>query len=104
MYEIGNILFWPFSNYLIGEAIWLVCVIVSIAFSKKQRQLKRFLLWWLAPAPIFIFLFRTFNRCEAGFMGLEGQGICSPFFVFALAVLWFLYLPIVASIYFGVKA
>lgn len=103
IYDIGTVLFWPFTHYLIGEVIWLAALVMTILWAKRGQKLKTFLLWWLIPLPILVIIFRILGNGHGGFMGMEGTGIYNTFFDFSIVLLWFFYFPILAAIYFWTK-
>ncbi|MDP3741522.1 MAG: hypothetical protein Q8R08_04340 [bacterium] len=105
IYQIGTILFWPFTNFLIGELVWLVSVVVMIVLAKKQHTLKSILFWWFLGIIIFGII-----SSIIGSLAHQGGGFLSdstganPFFIIAGGLLWLLYFPIIGMVYLSIKS
>ena len=99
IYQIGTVLFWPFANYLIGEIITLVCIIVMCVSAKKQNKLGKILLWWLLPIPFVVLFARSISQGH----GLFPTGIYDGFLYLSIALLWFSIFQFLWQFIYGLK-
>jgi len=99
MYQIGSVLYYPFSHFLIGEIAWLIAVIFMIKFAKKQNSIGKVLLWWFAGSIVLFIIFSLLPKPQYSDLPLVGMAFN------ALAGLaWFLYFPIISALYLSTKS
>ena len=103
--QIGTILFLPFSYNTTTEILswmaFLASAIALIILSKRQHLLKKFLLWWLAGMLPILFIFSIVGSVfyPTNDLTIALSWLAGPF----AAILWFIYFPLVGTVYLIVK-
>ena len=103
IYQIGSVLFWPFSYY-IGEIVVIIAIPLMCVFAKRKNKLGKILSWWFFGTIIFGIIASVIGKlAHQGGGYLSDSTGANPFFVIAGAMLWFAYFPIFSAIYLWIK-
>lgn len=99
IYQIGTILYWPFVNFLIGEIVFIIAVVIMIKRARQHNILKKVLSWWLLGTVVVCAVFALIPKPQYTDLPYVGM-----LFSFSAGLLWFLYFPILKAIYLSLKS